>query len=248
MDLSTGSCCRLAQFFPEWLRTAVTGWGSRIFSYRPGRIALANMLGVSVANFFLIYWLKYTHLKVDGESIRDWMPFAAYLRFTLTHTSIRDSHFSSDAINLGAAGYGYAVLLMAGFALSGWFCLCHHAFGGLLRGVQPVHAGAGEPDAVLCEPCGDGASAEQGSRPRPSGAGSEKRWNCTPRQVRANSERTRVTRSRQSSGTARDAGSSGLNWWESRRVNDVWTRISDVRYTSYCTERIDVMEKLAGAS
>jgi hypothetical protein len=98
--------------------------GSRLFSYRPGRGSFVSMLFVSGANFFFIYWLKYTNLKVDGESVRDWMTFPAYLRFTLTHTSMRMGYEGAapgSGFELGVGGYAYAALLILGFACGGYF-------------------------------------------------------------------------------------------------------------------------------
>ena len=221
--------------------------GSRIFSYRPGRIALANMLAVSVANFFLIYWLKYTHLKVDGESIRDWMPFAAYLRFTLTHTALRDTHFPGDPINLGVAGYGFALLLMAGFALGGWFVYA------ITR------------SAAYCEACSL-YMQKQGSQTRYF-VSREEMAGCGARfKAEAGRGRFRKAMELHAAAGTRQAGANtgysiaievshcsrcGEQWLElvgKQRVNNAWTRISDARYSSYCAERIDVLEQLANAN
>ncbi len=92
--------------------------GSRLLSYRPGRGMLGTMLGVSGGNFFLIYWLEYHWLKVDGEYVRNWITFPAYLKVVLTHTaiSIGAGQSPSDTFELGIGGYLYAALLIFGFA------------------------------------------------------------------------------------------------------------------------------------
>ena len=80
------------------------------------------------------------------------MTFAAYLKFTLTHTSMTMGYEGAapgHGFELGVGGYVYAALLILGFSVRRIFCLQPGAGDGVLRSVQPLHEEAGKPDAVF---------------------------------------------------------------------------------------------------
>ncbi len=222
-------------------------FGAKLLSYRPGRVFFANVLAVSCANFFLIYWLKYTQLKVDGEAVSKWMSYPDYLRFALKRTVFTMGASPSDRFVLGAGGYAYAALLILGFACGGYLVFA------LARA------------AAYCEACSL-YMQKQGSQTRYF-VSREELADCGAG-FKAEAERGRFRKALELHAAAgpREPGENtgysiavefrhckrcGQQWLElvgKQRVNDAWTRISDVRYTSYCTERIDAMEKLAGAT
>ena len=220
--------------------------GSRVMSYRPGRWFFIGMMAVSCGNFFLIYWLKYTHLRVDGESIRNWMPFADYLRYTLTHTAITLTRSQSDAFELGAGGYAYAVVLILGFALGGYIVFA------LTR------------SAAYCDACSL-YMKKQGSQTRYFVRREDAAECCA--EFQAEEERGRVRRAAELHGRAglremnaksgylvavefKHCARCGKQWFElvaKQRVNNSWNRICGRGFLAYCAEPVDVVEKLAGS-
>jgi hypothetical protein len=80
------------------------------------------MVAISVASFFLIHYLNYFFMEIDGRAVRDFLPFSQYLDIELSHTAIQfrvRAQAIGGAVQLGAWGYLYAVLQMLGFAVGG---------------------------------------------------------------------------------------------------------------------------------
>jgi hypothetical protein len=219
-------------------------FGSRVLSFRPGRGLFVNMLAVSGGNFFFIYWLKYTQMKVDGEPVSKWMTFADYLGFTLTHSAFTLGHSAGDRFVLGAGGYLYAALLIVGFACGGYFMF------NLTRSTP------------YCEVCGL-YMKKQGSQTRYfvrredlAAAFAAFKTEAERGQIRKAVEfhaRTGLREADETTGYSlgvefmhcKRCGQQWLKLAPKQRVNESWNRMSDFRYESYCGERVDGMEKLA---
>jgi len=96
--------------------------GARLFNHRPTRILLLNMVAISVATFFLIHYLNYFFLEIDGKAVRDFIPFSRYLDIEMSHTAVQfniRAHPIGEAVEIGSWGYLYAALQMLGFAVGG---------------------------------------------------------------------------------------------------------------------------------
>jgi hypothetical protein len=109
---------------------AATGYyvGARLFGYRPTALLLLHMIAISVGTFFLVHYLNYLTLQVDGQHISDVLPFGNYLDILLRHQSLQFSSRSAQHVStgeLGSWGYAYALLQIIGFALGG---LCIFSF------------------------------------------------------------------------------------------------------------------------
>jgi hypothetical protein len=220
--------------------------GSRLVNYRPGRLFFVNMLAVSGGNFFLIYWLKYSLLKVDGEPVSKWMTFADYLRFALTHTAFTLGHSPDDKYVLGVGGYAYAAVLILGFACGGWI---------MFRLAQ---------SAAYCEACSL-YMQKQGSQTRYfvkrddlAGCSAAFKSEAERGQMRKAVDLHSRAGLREEDGTTgyflrvefmhcKRCGNQWLKLAARERVNNSWNRMSDFRYSTCCGERIDAIEKLAGA-
>lgn len=106
---------------------AATGYwgGARLLNHRPSSLLLLNMVGVSISTFFLVHYLSYYNLTIEGVPVRSALPFTTYLDTVLTHASmsfhLRTAKLGSTG-ELGVLGYGYALLQIAGFAVGG-FCV-----------------------------------------------------------------------------------------------------------------------------
>jgi hypothetical protein len=225
-------------------------FGSKLLSHRPGRGVLACVIAISGGNFFLIYWLEYILLKVDGEPIHSYISYLDYLRFTLTHTSVTMNFgavSNGDAINLGMGGYAYAALLIAGFAFGGFIIY------NILR------------MAPFCESCGV-YMKKQGSQTRYF-----VRYEDLAECFAAFKAEMEAGQFRRAMEVHADAGSRkldassgyslraeikqckgcGKQWVElvaMQRVNKKWNRITNIKFSAYCTQRVDAIEELASSS
>ena len=92
---------------------------SRLFSYRPTYLLLLNIVIVSVATFFLIYYLSYVTTLVEGKYISEYITFTQYLNHAIRSISMVDSHGEATG-ELYAFGYFIALLQIVGFATGGF--------------------------------------------------------------------------------------------------------------------------------
>ncbi len=220
--------------------------GSRLLNYRPGRAMFVNILGVSAANFFFIYWLKYRLLQVEGEPVRNWFSFAAYLRVALTQTAITVGHMQDHPISLGLWGYLYAAVLILGFALGGYFIF------NLTR------------SAPYCQACSrymkkQGSQIRYFARFEQMAAGfADFQDAAADGQMAKAVNRHAASGLRQadaSTGYAlqikfRDCPRCGQQHIElngRKRINTSWSNVSNLKYAAYTSDRIMVIETLAGA-
>ena len=96
--------------------------GARLFNHRPTGILLLNMVAISIATFFLIHYLNYFFLEIDGKAVRDFIPFSQFLDIEMSHTAVQfniRAHPIGEAVEIGSWGYLYAALQMLGFAVGG---------------------------------------------------------------------------------------------------------------------------------
>lgn len=223
-------------------------FGSRWMSYRPGRWFFVNILAVSCANFFLIEWVEYWLLESDGVLVRTFMPFPAYLAYTFTHTSLTTNFTgqSGDATQLGAFGYLYAAVLIVGFACGG----------SLIYLLTRARA--------YCEACSR-YMKKQGSQNRyfPRREALDACWNGMKEESNRKQFRKAVQLHADSGTREIDEGSGyslEVKFWHCKicgnqrmvllakqRVNKKWNLISNLHYSAYCTERIDVIENMVAA-
>ncbi len=220
--------------------------GARLFNYRPGWAQLAAILVLSGGTFFLVYWLEYSFVTVDGIPLRELESFGPYLAFALTHTALDVGPASERPVQLGLMGYGYAALQIAGFALGGlciWLWLRASAY---------------------CKACSL-YMMKQGSQTRyyeridemnlcraafevEAGAGAFRR--AVQRHAQSGSRQAGATTGYALNIAFLHCGQCGQQWLEltgRQRTNKVWSLMKGARYSAYCTERIDAMEKLAGS-
>lgn len=97
--------------------------GSWFFGHRPTRLLLLNIVLASVATFFLIHYLSYSTLQIEGRQVSDYVPFIQYLDIAVRSTSME---FRLRTVSVGSTGelgtFGYLVALLqvAGFAAGGF--------------------------------------------------------------------------------------------------------------------------------
>lgn len=89
---------------------------------RPTGLLLSNMILASVATFFLVYYLSYATLRVEGVQVSDYLSFEEYFDLALRSASmesISGAVRTKPSVPLGLAGYLVAMLQICGFAVGG---------------------------------------------------------------------------------------------------------------------------------
>ena len=62
--------------------------GSLLLGHRPTRLLLLNIVIGSILTFFLIHYLAYITLQIDGKDVSDYVPFSKYLDIAIRSTSM----------------------------------------------------------------------------------------------------------------------------------------------------------------
>jgi hypothetical protein len=219
-------------------------FGARWTNYRPGKLFLANVLAVSGANFFLIYFLDYWFGEQDGQRIHTWLSFPDYLAWELTHTTIASGSSDPSPTHLGSWGYGYAVLLIVGFACGGLIVFA------LIRAL------------AYCNYCSL-YMKKQGAQTRYllSQADLTRVFQIFKQEAEAGHTRSAVAGHSQSGereatpatgysltvqfASCPQCGHQRLSLAARERTNNRWTAVAKLQYARYADERIDVIEKPA---
>ena len=96
--------------------------GARLAHHRPSVKLLGLIVTTSAAMFFLIQWMDYTFMSVDGQPIQNGLSFGDFLGYTVAHTSLRfgmRGHFTGPGVEIGTAGYLFAGVQVIGFVIGG---------------------------------------------------------------------------------------------------------------------------------
>lgn len=96
--------------------------GSWFFGHRPTPLLLLNIVLASFSTFFMIHYLSYVTLQIEGKNVSDYVPFTQYLDIVIRNTSMEFRFHGTKAGATGElGGYGYIVSLLqvAGFAFGG---------------------------------------------------------------------------------------------------------------------------------
>ena len=93
-------------------------WGARVFHHRPTGMFIFNVISVAVTTYFLLYYLEYRFLDVDGQPASELVSFGQYMDLVIGHQSLRVRTVNVGEI--GNFGYALAVLQILGFAVGGF--------------------------------------------------------------------------------------------------------------------------------
>lgn len=96
--------------------------GAKLFHHRPSRLLLFNMISVAISTYFLLNWLNYSFMQVEGRDVSGLVSFSQYMDLVLRHQTmafrIRGAEIGETG-ELGSFGYVTAVLQVLGFAVGG---------------------------------------------------------------------------------------------------------------------------------
>jgi hypothetical protein len=222
-------------------------FGARLFNHRPTGVLLLNMVVISIATFFLIHYLSYYFMEIDGKAVRDFVSFSQYLDIEMSHTAVQfniRAHPIGEAVEIGSWGYLYALLQVLGFAVGGVAVYFH------LKSLP------------YCDSCSK-YLAKKGIQTRYT-ASSETLGNAVKRIVQC------LTESRFQDAIAAHAETGGSETYEkelvlrsqiqikrckscdqhwlrftvSKRARDDWKDIDELGCQSFCAEPIDVMNAI----
>jgi hypothetical protein len=108
-------------------------WSARKLNHKATKLVLANLLSMSVSTYFVVQYLQYYYLDIQGQHVRDLISFPAFLDIVIRRSTIGLA-FGPQSGALGVFGYALVLLPIAGFALSGYSlyyqlrfrAYCHH--------------------------------------------------------------------------------------------------------------------------
>jgi hypothetical protein len=103
--------------------------GAVLFHQKPAGGVLFNMVAASVTAFFIVHYIPYFMLEVEGICVKDAISFWQYLDLDIRHTSLSLSFGGSQPpLSTGELGsvFGYvlAALQLAGFSVGGYAVFC----------------------------------------------------------------------------------------------------------------------------
>jgi hypothetical protein len=110
-------------------------FGAIFFDQKPAGGVAINMILASISAYFLVHYIPYYLMEVDGVRIKDTISFWNYLDFDIRHTSLSFKRGTISTGELGSFGYIYELIQLLGFLFGGFA-----VFRGLL-------------EAPFCEKC-----------------------------------------------------------------------------------------------
>lgn len=94
--------------------------GAMLFNQKPAGGVLLNMVAASVSAFFIIHYIPFFMLEIDGIRVKEAISFWQYLDLTIRNTSLSFVRGDISTGELGGAlGYAYTVLQLVGFSVGG---------------------------------------------------------------------------------------------------------------------------------
>jgi hypothetical protein len=100
-------------------------FGAKLTHQRPTWVLCVNMLVVSTVTFFVVHYLSYADLAVEGRPASEILTFPEYLDLVIRSSSLQEFRTRAETGELGRWGYGLAVLEVMGFALGGLAVYAH---------------------------------------------------------------------------------------------------------------------------
>jgi hypothetical protein len=97
-------------------------FAAKALNHKPGGFVLLGVLAISAMTFFVVNYLDYYYLSVDGAQLHDYLSFTTYLNTSLNNQSMSFCYHAactSSGLDLGAFGYLVAGLQILGFFLGG---------------------------------------------------------------------------------------------------------------------------------
>lgn len=87
---------------------------------KPTKLLLIQMVAIAAFTQWLIYWLEYQSLVIDGEHVSDVIGFSQYLDITITTAHMRMGRGAQvDTGEVGSFGYWLAIFRFLGFMIGG---------------------------------------------------------------------------------------------------------------------------------
>jgi hypothetical protein len=95
--------------------------GAMLFHQKPAGGILFNMVAASVSAFFIVHYIPYYMLVVDGIRVKETISFWQYFDMDVRNTSLSSFRGGVSTGELGSFwGYAYAGLQLLGFSVGGF--------------------------------------------------------------------------------------------------------------------------------
>ncbi len=95
-------------------------FGAKFFHQKPAGGVALNMLLASIGAYFLVHYVPYYLMEVDGVRIKDAILFWTYLDLNIRHTSLSFKGSLSTGELGSTFGYIYALIQLIGFSVGGY--------------------------------------------------------------------------------------------------------------------------------
>lgn len=92
---------------------------ARLLNHQPTRVVLAGVLALSALTFFVVHYLDYYFTTIEGQRVRDFVSFPAFLNISLTNMALCVHGCAGGGLDLGVVGYAVAGLQILGFFVGG---------------------------------------------------------------------------------------------------------------------------------
>jgi hypothetical protein len=92
--------------------------GAKALDHKPKFELLINMLVISVGTYFLIQYLQYSSMLVEGKKVSEMVSFWKFWTVVTTNLTLH-------SIELGRMGYLYTLLQIGGFSVGGLVVYAH---------------------------------------------------------------------------------------------------------------------------
>lgn len=95
--------------------------GAMLFHQKPAGGVLFNMVAASISAFFVVHYIPYYMLEVDGIRVKEAISFWQYFDIDVRNTSLSLVRGGASTGELGSFwGYAYAGLQLLGFSVGGF--------------------------------------------------------------------------------------------------------------------------------
>jgi hypothetical protein len=96
-------------------------WAAKKLHRKATTLILANLLSMAVSTYFVVQYLQYYSMDVNGRHVRDFLSFTAYLDLMIRSQRVGLMMTGLDTGALGVFGYVLLLVQIGGFAYGGFY-------------------------------------------------------------------------------------------------------------------------------
>jgi hypothetical protein len=96
-------------------------WAAMKLHRKATTLVLANLLSMAVSTYFVVQYLQYYSMALNGQNVRDLVSFTTYLDLVIRNQKLGLMMTGLDTGALGVFGYILVVAQIGGFAYGGFY-------------------------------------------------------------------------------------------------------------------------------